>query len=66
MQVVAEELEVSCMQQLGGKNVFTCPQPADLLFYYESDVLNVVSEPEPLNWPHSKLTAKDFVSLKLK
>ena len=49
IQVVGEEVEVSCMQQLGEKNVFTWPHPPDILFYYESDVLHQISELEPLN-----------------
>ena len=47
--MVGEEVEVSCMQQLGEKNVFTWPHPPDILFYYESDVLHQISELEPLN-----------------
>ncbi|KAK0132285.1 hypothetical protein N1851_032914 [Merluccius polli] len=59
-QVVGDEIEVSCMKQLGAKNVFTWPQPPDLLFYYEADVLSVISEPEPVNSRHSRLTTEDW------
>lgn len=62
-KVVNDEIEVSCMQQLGGKNKFIWPHPPDLLFYNESNVLHVISEPEPLTLRYSKLTAdnwKDF------
>ncbi|KAK0145791.1 hypothetical protein N1851_015288 [Merluccius polli] len=53
IQVVGDE--VGCMQQLARKNVFTWPHPPDNLFYYESDVLHIISEPEPMNSRHSKL-----------
>ena len=55
IQVVGDEVEVSCMQQLARKNVFTWPHPPDILFYYESDVLHIISVPEPVNSRHSKL-----------
>ena len=53
LQVFDEELEVSCMQQLGSKNAFTWPHPADVTFYYHTDVLKIISEPEPLNKAHA-------------
>ena len=56
IQVVGDEVEVSCMQQLARKNVLTWPYPPDILFYYESDVLHIISDPEPVNSRHSKLT----------
>lgn len=59
-QVVGDEIEVSCMKQLSAKNVFTWPQPPDLLFYYEADVLFMISEPEPVNSRHSRLTTEDW------
>lgn len=49
LQVIGDEIEVSAMQQLGNKNVFTWPHPADEIFYHLTDVLQVISEPEPLN-----------------
>ena len=55
LQVFDEELEVSCMQQLGSKNAFTWPHPADVTFYYHTDVLKIISEPEPLNSRHTRL-----------
>ncbi|KAI4828768.1 hypothetical protein KUCAC02_022844 [Chaenocephalus aceratus] len=60
VQVVGDEIEVSCMKQLSAKNVFTWPHPPDLLFYYESDVLFMISEPEPVNSRHSQLTTEDW------
>lgn len=59
LQVIGEETEVSAMQQLGKKNVFTWPHPADKIFYYQSDVLQVISEPEPCNSRHSRLNDAD-------
>ena len=56
IQVVGDEVEVSCMQQLARKNALTWPYPPDILFYYESDVLHIISDPEPVNSRHSKLT----------
>ena len=53
IQVV--ELEISCMQQRASKNVFTWPPPPEIVFYYQSDVLNIISEPEPVNSRHSRL-----------
>lgn len=55
-------LEVSCMQQLGKRNVFTWPHPPDKIFYFKSDVLHKVSEPEPLNSRRSKLMQDDWKS----
>ena len=43
------------MQQRASKNVFTCPPPPEIVFYYQSDVLNIISEPEPVNSRHSRL-----------
>lgn len=60
IQVMGEEVEVSCMQQLSGENVFTWSHPPELLFYSESDVLHIISEPEPLNLCHSKLMMEDW------
>ena len=60
LQVIGDEIEVSCMQQLGRKNVFTWPHPADIIFYYIKDVLKVISEPEPLNSRHTRLTHSDW------
>ena len=60
LQVIGDEIEVSCMQQLGRKNVFTWPHPADIIFYYIKDVLKVISEPEPLNSRHTRLTHTDW------
>lgn len=60
LQVIGDETEVSCMQQLGGKNVFTWPHPADIIFYYTTEVLKVISEPEPLNSRHTRLTHSDW------
>ena len=40
---------------LGMKNVFTWPHPPDIVFYYQSDVLNIISETEPVNSRHSRL-----------
>ncbi|KAL2102116.1 hypothetical protein ACEWY4_001284 [Coilia grayii] len=56
LRVIGEETEVTAMQQLGNRNVFTWPHPADKIFYYLTDVLEVISEPEPLNSRHSRLT----------
>ena len=53
IRVVGDELEISCMQQRASKNVFTWPHPPDIVFYYQSDVLNIISEPEPVNSRHS-------------
>lgn len=36
----------------------------DLQFYYESDVLHVISKPEPLNSRHSKLREEDWKHFK--
>ncbi|KAL2104300.1 hypothetical protein ACEWY4_001168 [Coilia grayii] len=36
------------------------PQPPDLLFYYEADILSVISEPEPVNSRHSRLTTEEW------
>ncbi|KAF3844210.1 hypothetical protein F7725_013551, partial [Dissostichus mawsoni] len=66
VQVVGDEIEVSCMKQLSAKNVFTWPHPPDLLFYYESDVLFMISEPEPVNSRHSQLTTEDWKNSRLK
>lgn len=60
LQVFGDEIEVSHMQQLGGKNVFTWPHPVDVIFYYSTDVLKVISEPEPLNSRHTRLTNVDW------
>ena len=60
LQVVGDEVQVSCMKQLNGKNVFTWPDPPDDLFYYQSDVLHMCAEPEPVNCRHSKLTVDDW------
>lgn len=49
IQLVGKEAEESFMHQLEGKNVFTWPHPPDLLIYYESDVLHIISEPGPQN-----------------
>ena len=38
LQVIGDEIEVSCMQQLGRKNVFTWPHIADIIIYYSKDV----------------------------
>ena len=58
--MVGDEVQVSCMKQLNGKNVFTWPDPPDDLFYYQSDVLHMCAEPEPVNCCHSKLTVDDW------
>lgn len=63
LKVVGNEIEVSCMQQSGGKNVFIWPHPLDIVFYYISDVLEVISKPERLNTRHSKLKSTDWDSL---
>lgn len=60
LQVIGDETEVSCMQQLGGKNVFTWPHPGDIIFYYTTEVLKVISEPEPLNSRYTRLTHSDW------
>lgn len=60
LQVIGDETEVSCMQQLGGKNVFTWPHPGDIIFYYTTEVRKVISEPEPLNSRHTRLTHSDW------
>ena len=52
IQVVDEEVEVSCMQQMGWKNVFTWPSSCSIM---RRDVLRIISEPEPVNSRHSKL-----------
>lgn len=62
LKVVGNEIEVSCMQQSGGKNVFTWPHHLDIIFYYRDDVLEVISEPEILNARRSKLNNKDWDS----
>lgn len=62
LKVVGNEIEVSCMQQSGGKNVFTWPHPPDIIFYYRGDVLEVISEPDILNARRSKLNNKDWDS----
>ncbi|CAL8234742.1 unnamed protein product [Arctogadus glacialis] len=38
----------------------TWPDPPDDLFYYQSDVLHMCAEPEPVNCRHSKLTLDDW------
>lgn len=60
LQVVGEEIEVSCMQQLGGKNAFTWPHRADIIFFYTAEVLKVIAEPEPLNSRHTRLMHSDW------
>lgn len=60
LRIIGEEIEVSCMQQKGSKNTFTWPHPADIIFYYPSDVLKVISEPEPLDSRHTQLTRTDW------
>lgn len=60
LQVFGQEIEVSHMQQLGQKNKFIWPHPPDVIFYYIADVLRVISEPEPLNSRHTRLTHADW------
>lgn len=60
LQVLGDEIEVSHMRQLGQKNKFTWPHPADTVFYYKTDVLKKISEPEPLNSRHTQLTHADW------
>lgn len=63
LKVVGNEIEGSCMQQSGGKNVFIWPHPPDIVFYYITDVLEVISKPERLSTRHSKLKSTDWDSL---
>ncbi|CAK6967191.1 hypothetical protein KUCAC02_022844 [Scomber scombrus] len=60
LQIVGEEIGVSCMQQLGGKNAFTWPERADIIFFYAAEVLKVIAEPEPLNSRHTRLMHSDW------
>ena len=60
LKIVDEEIEVSCMQQSGGKNCFVWPQIPDVIFYFQSDVKAVISEPEPSTSRSSRLSAEDW------
>ncbi|KAK0152137.1 hypothetical protein N1851_006503 [Merluccius polli] len=58
--VVGEEIEVSCMQQIGKKNNFVWPQVSDVIYYFNSDVKAIIAEPEPSTSRSSKLSDEDW------
>ncbi|XP_063737744.1 uncharacterized protein LOC134863258 isoform X1 [Eleginops maclovinus] len=60
LKVVGEEVEVSCMQQSGTKNCFVWPQIRDVVFYFQTDVIAVISEPEPSTSRSSRLSLEDW------
>lgn len=59
-KVVGEEIEVSCMRQMGKKNTFTWPEVSDVIFYFQSDVKAIISEPEPSTSRSSRLLDEDW------
>ncbi|KAI4829042.1 hypothetical protein KUCAC02_023105 [Chaenocephalus aceratus] len=60
LKVVGGDVEVSCMQQSGRKNCFAWPQNPDVIYYFQSDVKTLISEPEPSSSRSSKLSAEDW------
>ena len=60
LKVVGDDVEVSCMQQSGRKNCFAWPQNTDVIYYFQSDVKMLISEPEPSSSRSSTLSAEDW------
>lgn len=60
LKIIGEEIEVSCMQQSGTKNCFIWPQTRDVLFYFQSDIIAGISEPEPSTSRSSRLSSEDW------
>lgn len=60
VKLAGNELEVSCMRQLMGKNLFAWPTTPDVIFYYASDMQAILSEPEPDTNRSSKLCPQDW------
>lgn len=59
-KVVGEEIEVSCMRQMGKKNTFVWPEVSDVIFYFQSDVKAIISEAESSTSLSSRLLDKDW------
>ena len=60
LNLVGDELEVSCMRQTMGRNAFVWPTAPDVIFYYVSDMQAILSEPEPLTNRSSQLCIPDW------
>ncbi|XP_044221512.1 uncharacterized protein LOC122992036 [Thunnus albacares] len=46
-QLNAEHIEVNCMVQICGKNIFKWPAKRDCIMYSKDELVSVISEPEP-------------------
>lgn len=60
LQVVEDEIEVSCLRQTGGKNSFVWPETPDVIYYYRSEIQAIISEPEPYSNRSAQLCNQDW------
>lgn len=62
-QLNAEHIEVNCMEQIGGKNIFKWPARRDCIMYSKHQLVSVISEPEP-HQHAAQLTKYDCCSMR--